>query len=142
MVATVTEDSHYLYLTADDVNTVRYGMAGLLTDPSDTADDYDVQLLFEPDCALADIEVNFAPIAPTSAAGSCEARLLAIPSPADAHFRIAPLLTEERLNVKVNSNYIRPAFPPYPATVVVWQFLIFVDGFEAGLPSEWDSVVP
>ncbi len=118
---------HYLGLTADDVNTVRHGMTGLDT-TAGTADDYTIRLALVADCANAEIEVQFEPLAP-NLLGLCIAILDYIgsqpPPPAGRiHFATTPEPPSSRLLIQINSR-------------IEWG--IFYGGFETGDLSRWTS---
>ena len=78
MYGAIRTPTRYLGLTADDVNTVKYGMTGL-DENAGTTDDYTIELIYEPDCSAANIEVRLAPLAPTEL-GACTADLEPLPT--------------------------------------------------------------
>ncbi len=116
----------YLGLTADDVNTVRHGMSGLDT-TAGTGDDYTIMLALVPDCANAEIEVQYLPLGP-QIGGLCRATLDYIgpqpPPPAGRiHFAVTAL-DPPRIQIQFNSD-------------VDWG--IFADSFETGDLSRWSE---
>lgn len=118
-------------LTADDVNTVRYGMTGL-DSTAGTADDYTIRLTLT-DCPSADIEVRFEPIESESTLGGCVMLLEPIdpvmPAVGFIHYAPVPfdLADPDRLIVMIDSD-----------GSTLWD-VIFADGFETGDLSNWSS---
>ncbi len=117
-------DQVYTGLTADDVNTVKYGMAGL-DSLAGTSDDYTVRLVFQTDCATADIQVEFGSF-PFTDFAACFNLVELIQT---IHYRVVhDSLLFNRLTIQVESS-------------VPWG-LIFEDDFESGDLSAWSSNVP
>ena len=122
MYSGIDTAQRYEGLTADDVNTVKLGMAGidLLVGGGD---DYTVNLLFEADCANADIEVRFGSLGPGQF-GVCQAGLAVIPTGLlDIHHRVVPLSGETRIVLEVHQGR-------------KWD-VVFANGFEEGNLSQW-----
>lgn len=121
----------YHGLSADDVNTVEFGMSGL-DETAGTADDYAIQLEFAEDCADADIEVRYESLGST-ARGGCFADLesLAPAGQLDIHHKLIPIGGPgfERVRVDINSD-------------LDWSFEVFTDGFEDGTTGNWSQSVP
>jgi uncharacterized protein YodC (DUF2158 family) len=132
MYSLLAGSARYSGLTADDVDTVRFGMSGI-DQTAGTADDYNVKLAFEPDCGQADVEVLFTSIPNTLAPGvrvpaRCTRDLRAIPADATGrHFQLVPFdPILSRMRIEINSD-------------LEWQGFgeVFADGFESGDTGPW-----
>lgn len=131
MHAVAAEEMRWTGLTADDVNTIRYGMTGL-DSIAGTADDYTIKLMLS-DCASADIEVLFEPIAPDGTLAGCLAQLDPIDPtmPAVGYIHHVPVpitaggLTKLRIIIDSDGS-------------TLWD-VIFADGFETGDLSNWST---
>ena len=131
MYSRLAEGARYSGLTADDVDTVRFGMSGI-DQIAGTNDDYTVELILQDTCSQADIEVRFTPIVPEppippdeGPPARCTAQLLPITAdPTGRHFRVSPV--GSRLLIEVNSD-------------LDWQGFgqVFADGFESGDTGAW-----
>lgn len=96
-----------------------------------TADDYTVELVYEPDCSSADIRVEFVPIDGLAGIlGSCFSDIEPIGSePVQLHYRLVPLsLLFDQLTIRIDADDF-------------WNILQ-IDDFETGNTSRWDEVVP
>lgn len=137
MYSLAEDGMQFLGLTADDVNMVKMGMTGADRDAG-TADDYTIQLVYENDCATADIEIQLENeyINPnnTTTLAVCAADIMdsfAQPPQLRFHHTLVPFVpVETRIVVELNPR-------------VVWDFnLVFRSGFETGDFSEWTEIVP
>ncbi len=130
MHATASAEMFYTGITADDVNTVRYGMTGL-DSQAGTADDYTISLTFTGDCMSADVEVSFAPISTPGVIGGCILQLNPIdptmPAIGYIHHAAVPVSTAglTRLLIQIDSD-----------GSTLWD-AVFADGFETGDLSNW-----
>lgn len=131
MYSDLVEGEYYTGLSADDVNTVKFGMAGLDMQAA-TADDYTVELQHVGDCSIADIEVRFeqidGPMGPVL--GTCVTDIEAIGTGSiQMHYRLAfdPLLSN-RIYIQIDSEEF-------------WD-IVFADDFESGDFSGWSQTVP
>jgi len=130
MHATAAANMAYTGLTADDVNTVRYGMTGL-DSLAGTPDDYSVNLVFTDDCDSADVEVSFEPLSSPGVFGACALQLSPIdpvmPAIGYIHHAAVPLsfIGQTRLRILIDSD-----------GSTVWD-VVFADGFETGDLSNW-----
>lgn len=114
-------------LIADNVNTVKLGMAGL-DDQAGTADDYTVRVEYQASCEGADVEVRFGMLPPEKIA-ACTVLTEVV---SGKHYRVKPL-------------------PGLPFFLTLsededWQLEeapdpIFVSGFETGTFLGWSEVV-
>lgn len=110
-------------LTADDVNTVQFGMSGV-DELAGTADDYTISLVRVDDCASADIEIRFESL--EDELGFCLADLAPIPTMGtQIHYMAVPFPGDERIVVAINS-------------IFRWD-VIFADGFESGDLAAWTA---
>lgn len=132
MESAAPPNSDYVYLSADDVNTVKYAMNGLDATLASNGDNYTYLLSLEPSCATADIVVDFTSIS-GSEFSSCAFNLTSIPGSSLHHYRMSPALGQTQLLVTINNT------PPF---TYVLHFLIFIDGFEPGTASNWSDIVP
>jgi hypothetical protein len=119
----------YLYLSADEVNMVKFAMNGLTVTAGTPADDYTVTLAYEPNCLNADVEIDFAPSG-SAELGHCEAFRAVIPS-ATNHYRVTGF-----------GGYPRPKIVVNSAAPYFWTFMIYGDGFENGNAAYWSAIVP
>jgi hypothetical protein len=135
MTAIMPINSTYLFLSSDDVNTVKFAMNGLDSDPGDTGDDYTYTLTHEPTCATAQIEVQLLPI---SDFGTCDAILTQIPDPTVInHYRTIPPAGHPRMLVTIDAS------PEVGGSIFVHLgLLITIQQFESGDFTGWSSVVP
>lgn len=118
----------YASLTADEINTIRFGMAGI-DETSGTLDDYMVSLSIG-DCADADVEIRWVELGEESdALGVCLVDLDPFPSPGLViHHRLTPFQTEERAVITINGSK---------------RFdVVFANGFESGDVMGWSSAEP
>lgn len=132
MVSQMGSGYDFLYLSGDESNTVRFAMNGLDVTPTSTGDNYSFTLVFESDCANADVEIDFAQTTVLEFA-HCEISRAVIPSPGD-HYRITPFGSNQRPKIYVTSN------PPWPFSF--YRFMIFGDGFETGGAGDWSAFSP
>jgi len=125
-------------LTADDVNTVKIGMAGadLLAGPPNDADNYTFQLRYRAVCdEEAEIRVELFPLgAESGVIGGCDARVvLSYPQGGILkwHWTVTPLVGSDFLGITFNKD-------------LVWDFgdRIYASGFENGDFSDWSAAVP
>ena len=131
MHAVAAAEMRWTGLTADDVNTVRYGMTGL-DSIAGTADDYTINLTLS-DCPSADIEVLFEPIDSAGTIAVCLMQLDPIDPvmPAVGYIHHVPVpiaaggLTKLRVVVDSDGS-------------TLWD-IIFADGFETGDLSNWST---
>lgn len=130
MHTTAAENMFYTGITADDSNSVRYGMAGL-DSVAGTADDYTINLNFVDDCAAAEVEVEFTTFSDTAILAGCAARLNPIdpvmPAVGYIHHAVEPVTTAgvTRLLLQLSDT-------------VRWD-VVFSDGFETGDLSNWST---
>jgi hypothetical protein len=139
MPSRLSEDTTYLGLVADDVNTVRFAMSGLdeHLGPPDDADDYTVELVYVPDCTGADVKLDFQPMLPPTydpaLLAGCFSQIDQIPIPGQNsnHYRVYDIRGDN-----------------FPIDLIVdrtepWDILLlFSGGFETGDTSEWSSTTP
>lgn len=116
----------YLGLSADDVNTVKFGMTGIDT-MEGTADDYTVSIITVPDCASADIVIAYEPLGKDQELGFCSPVFLEpIPTGGtQVHYSLVSIFPDEPLRLVINSDNR-------------WDS-IFFDGFESGDLSRWTT---
>ncbi len=118
----------YRGLSADDVNTVRYGMSGLDATAA-TGDDYTIRLTLVEDCDPdAEIEMRYSSNLPANSLGDCLADVVPIdPDPpppiGNVHHALMPVMGFSRIIVRLSSS-------------ITWD-AIYADGFESGDLSSW-----
>lgn len=132
MYDSIAPGQRFLALTADDVTTVRFAMAGL-DETAGTADDYTVHLARVDDCASADIQVELVPLggdpSTNSALGVCIAEIARIDPGNTVHHAVDNFGLPGPLRLQIRSDGVR------------WDVL-FVDGFETGDASRWAASSP
>lgn len=131
MASAAPPNSDYIYLSADDVNTVAFAMNGVDPTPGAHSDNYTFALILEPNCATADVVVDFASIG--ADIGKCEYGIAVIPLGNGNHYHMGPALGQTQLKLTVNNA---------PPSGFVLHYLILVDGFENGTTSFWSDAVP
>jgi hypothetical protein len=136
MYSYVNEELVYKWTSADDLNTLRFGMTGM-DKMAGTADDYTVEFSLASDCSQAVVEVN---LEQPAVGGDLEPGSLAVviadvtgvpepPNPTQ-HFLMRPFGARPRINLRLNDR-------------IEWDYeLVFGDGFESGDTAEWSIVVP
>ena len=124
MYSHIDEGTTYSALAADDVNTVRFGMAGM-DEMAGTSDDYTVTFLMS-DCASADIEVTYTDLDGGTGLGACLADLEPLPTDGlEIHHVLTPFHTDPRAVIEINRTK---------------RFdVVFANGFETGDVSAWSS---
>lgn len=137
MYSVLAPTTAYLGLVADDVNMVKMAMTGADRDGG-TADDYTIQLQYEPNCSAADLEVQrgneWIATDNLSTLGSCIADTVdSFAQPPQLRFHhtlVAAEPVESRIVIELNPR-------------VAFEFnLLLYSGFETGDLSEWSAVVP
>lgn len=137
MYSLLVRRSEFVGLGADDVNMVRMAMTGADRDAG-TADDYTVQLAYEPSCGNADLEVQrgneWIAMNNVMTLGACIAETVdsfSQPPQLRFHHTLVPVEPiESRLVLELN--------PRMPLDFAV----LLYSGFETGDLSEWSAVVP
>ncbi len=135
MYSLLEDVTRYSSLAADDVNMVKMGMTGADRDAG-TADDYTIQLVFEPTCTTAHIRVQignaYIGVNDFQTLGVCVATIedsFAQPTALRFHHTVVPVPAETQIVLELN-----PRIP--------FDFNgILLAGFEAGDFSEWSDVV-
>jgi hypothetical protein len=120
-------------ITADEANMVKMQRAGE-DRMAQTGDDYVANINWVPDCADAEIEVQFAPLGTGIAGGTAVHVLPTFASPAPPlarHYTAVVQGALPRITVFLNEN-------------ASWNYgeFIFQDGFETGDTSGWSNAVP
>jgi len=139
MYSGIVSLTRFFGLSADDVNMVKMGATGQDLN-ANTADDYIVNLVYEPDCMQADIRVDFGTIfVPINNPAGCMTEVtLSFPQPAatERHWSLTPAAD--------------PTVPDSATWILVelndlfsWDFSIpvFRSTFDSGDLSEWSEVV-
>ena len=139
MYSGIASPTRFYALTADDVSMVRMGATGQDLS-ANTADDYTINLVYEPDCMQADIRVDFGTLfVPINTPAACKAEVtLSFPQPAatERHWSMTPAAD--------------PMVPDSATWLLLelndlfsWDFAtpVFRSGFETGDFSEWSEVV-
>ena len=130
MHSVAASEMRWTGLTADDVNTVQFAMAGL-DSIAGTADDYTIKLTLT-DCPSADVEVVFQPLSAPGTLAACSMQLDPIDPvmPAVGYIHHAPVpiavagLTKVRVTVDSDGS-------------TLWD-VIFADSFETGDLANWN----
>ncbi len=116
-------------LIPDDVNTIAYGQAGL--DEVLGADDYSYTLAYVPDCAGANVEVEFVMLGPDAEIGNCGNLYVGLPIPGQPTVR----------HYALDSSTLRSSLQLNSSVTWAFQFILWSD-FELGDASEWTLTVP
>lgn len=127
MISFVFAEHLYRGLIADNVNTVKLGMAGL-DDQAGTADDYTLRVEYQPSCDSADVRVVFATLDPDRVA-LCTAVTEVV---SGKHYRIKPPQALGLVVLILNDLLDWELEGPDP---------IFVSDFETGTFFGWSEVV-
>ena len=134
---------YYSGLSADDVNMVKMGMTGadLLAGIPGVDDDYTIDLNYVGECGAPttyDIKVYLGDLEPGTLGGCTLHRLdysFAVGNPLLArHFSMVQDIAATPFEVILNEDV--PWYYDHPAT------LVFLDDFESGDTSAWNSVFP
>lgn len=110
MYSYVNEELVYKWTSADDLNTLRFGMTGM-DKMAGTADDYTVEFSLASDCSQAVVEVN---LEQPAVGGDLEPGSLAVviadvtgvpepPNPTQ-HFLMRPFGARPRINLRLNDR--------------------------------------
>lgn len=136
MLSVIPPNSNYNYLSADSSNTIRFGMAGLDSQPSAPADDYTVTLVYTSDCGQAQIEVFLEDL--PEDLGNCDAKIAQITTipTITNHYRVKPDGANPLMRIRVDSA------PTVGLDSYALIHVVFIDGFESSSSSEWSSEVP
>ena len=141
MISTMPVRSSYIYLTADDVNTVSFAMTGILPEPEQPQDDYSYQLVLQNGCDSAQVEIDYTLFIPPSLQGGRSFfRLANLPGGTNNHRRVVPEIGNTRILISINAAPTDAE--PEPDFVLPLVFLLFVDGFENGGTARWDETLP
>lgn len=124
-------------LVAEDVNMVRFAKTGA-DRTAGTGDDYGVQLVWESDCANAEVELALVASdpQPPPPVGNCKASIIESFSQSGAvlHYTMAPPSTSARVRVEIRAD---PTGTFYDRNASV-----FWSAFETGDALEWSSIQP